>query len=163
MSNDVIKDTLRRMPYGFYAITSRSDDDVNAMVANWVSQISFEPRLVSLALQTTSYTYGLIEKGKVFAINLFLKEDDESIKPFTKGRSKNPDKMVDAEFETAPITGCPVLAGSAAYLECKVIKTIETGGDHNIVIGEVVGAGNNKPAEVKDTLTLTDIGWSYAG
>jgi hypothetical protein len=36
MSDEAIKDALNRMPYGFYSITSRSGDDVNAMVANWV-------------------------------------------------------------------------------------------------------------------------------
>ena len=41
MSDDLIKDALRMMPYGFYAVSSRSEDDENAMVANWVMQTSF--------------------------------------------------------------------------------------------------------------------------
>jgi flavin reductase (DIM6/NTAB) family NADH-FMN oxidoreductase RutF len=48
MSDDKMKDALRMMPYGFYAITSKSGDDVNGMVANWVTQVSFEPRLLAL-------------------------------------------------------------------------------------------------------------------
>ncbi len=163
MSDDPIKDVLRRMPYGFYAITSKFDNDVNAMVANWMSQASFEPRLIALCLQTTCYSYNLIEQGKVFAINLFLKEDVDLIKPFTKSRVKNPDKMNDATFTTAPETGCPILDGSAAYLECEVQEIVETGGDHNIVVGKVINAGINKEGKVDDSLTLLDLGWSYAG
>jgi flavin reductase (DIM6/NTAB) family NADH-FMN oxidoreductase RutF len=163
MSEDPIKDVLRMMPYGFYSITAKADDDVNAMVANWITQVSFEPRQVALGIQNTCYTRELIERGGVFAVNLFRKEDVEAIKPFTKGRSKNPDKMKDARYEPAPETGCPILEGSAAYLECRVVRIVDTSGDHDIVVGEVVGAGISKPGEAGETLSLLDLGWSYAG
>ena len=163
MSEDTIKNALRSMPYGFYAITSRAGDDTNAMVANWVIQSAFEPRQMTLAIQKTCYSRGLIEQGGVFCVNIFRKEDEESIKPFTKGRSKNPDKMKGAKFTEAPETDCPVLAGSTAFVECKVLQIVDTGADHDLIVGEVVGAGINKPGEVVDTLTLTDLGWSYAG
>ncbi len=92
MADETIKEVLKRIPYGFYAITTRSNDDVNAMVANWVMQISFTPRQIALGLQKTSYTHGLIEKGGVFAVNIFLKDGADALKPFMKGRSKNPDE-----------------------------------------------------------------------
>jgi flavin reductase (DIM6/NTAB) family NADH-FMN oxidoreductase RutF len=163
MSDDPIKDALNMIPYGFYSITSRNGDEVNAMVANWLTQASFEPRLIALGLQKTSYSYGVIEEGGVFAVNIFNKADQEAIKPFTKSRKKNPDKMKDARYTEAPETGCPIIEGAAAYLECKVVQIVDTGGDHNIVVGEVVGAGVNKPGKAADTLTLVDLGWSYAG
>lgn len=163
MSDDPIKDVLRRMPYGFYGITSRHGEEVNAMVANWVFQISFEPRLMALALQKTSYTYRLIETGRTFAVNLFHKDDSEKLTPFAKGRSKNPEKMAQSQYRDAPKTGCPILEGAAAYLECRVVRIIDVGGDHDLVIGEVVGAGVEKPGEAADTLSLPHLGWSYAG
>ena len=163
MSEESLKQVLTRLPYGFYAITSRAGEDVNAMVANWVTQVSFEPRLITLGLQKTCYTHGLIQAGRVFAVNLFLKADAEAIKPFTKGRSKNPDKMTDANYSPAPMTGCPVLEGAAAYIECEVVEIVDLGGDHDLVVGKVVGAGVEKEGAVGDTLTLLDLGWSYAG
>ena len=72
MADDPIKEFLQRMPYGFYAITSRSDEDVNAMVANWITQVSFEPRLVAVGLQKKAHSHVVIEDGGVFALNLFL-------------------------------------------------------------------------------------------
>jgi flavin reductase (DIM6/NTAB) family NADH-FMN oxidoreductase RutF len=163
MSDDLIKDVLRRIPYGFYSITSKHGDELNAMTANWLTQASFEPRLIALGLQKTCFSYGLIENGGVFAVNLFLREDQDAIKPFTKSRFKNPDKMNDATFTLGPKTGCPILKESAAYLECEVVNIFNTGGDHNLVLGEVINAGITKPGEVRDTLTLTDLGWSYSG
>lgn len=163
MSNDKVKDALNLMRYGFYSITSCTDDEVNAMVANWVTQASFEPRLIAMGLQQTCYTHGLIEKGGSFAVNIFKEEDSEALMPFTKGRSKAPDKMEDAQFTRAPETGCPVLEGAAAYIECRVVDLIDVGGDHDILVGEVVGGDVMKEAETEEILTLTDLGWSYAG
>lgn len=163
MSDDKIKDALMMMPYGFYSITSCTSDDANAMVANWVTQASFEPRLIALGLQKTCYTHGLLEKGGSFAINIFSQEDSEAIMPFTKGRSKNPDKMKDASYSDAPVTGCPVLDGASAYVECRVVQIVDVGGDHDIVVGEVVGGDVLNEIEASEALTLPKLGWSYAG
>jgi flavin reductase (DIM6/NTAB) family NADH-FMN oxidoreductase RutF len=151
------------MPYGFYSITSRNENDENAMVANWISQASFDPQLIIFALQKTSYSYGLISEAKVFAVNIFLEEDSEAIKPLTKSRNKNPDKMKDVNFTHSTIVGCPVLDRAAAYLECEVDKIIDIGGDHDVVVAKVVGAGVKKPADAEEVLSLPDLGWSYAG
>jgi flavin reductase (DIM6/NTAB) family NADH-FMN oxidoreductase RutF len=71
--------------------------------------------------------------------------------------------MEDARFSKAPITGCPVLEGAAAYVECEVLDILDVGGDHDLVVGRIVGAGVQKEGEVGDTLSLPDLGWSYAG
>ncbi|MDX1616585.1 MAG: flavin reductase family protein [Candidatus Promineifilaceae bacterium] len=164
MPNDAIKDALKLMPYGFYSVTSRAGDDVNAMVANWLTQVSFDPRRVALGLQKTCYTHGLVEKSGVFALNIFHEDDEELLMPFTKGRSKRPDKMDEAEFTPAPETGCPILDGAAAYLEFKVVEIVDFGGDHDIILAEPVGAGVlNEDVEVEEILTLPKLGWSYAG
>jgi flavin reductase (DIM6/NTAB) family NADH-FMN oxidoreductase RutF len=163
MTDDAIKTMLRRMPYGFYSITSKHGDEVNAMVANWIIQTSFEPRMLAIGLQRSSYSYELISKGKVFAVNLFLRQDDEALKPFTKSRSKNPDKLNGVDFSFAHETGCPIIPGAAGYLECQVKEIFTTGGDHDIVLGEIIGAEVFKEGSVDDTLTLPDLGWSYAG
>jgi flavin reductase (DIM6/NTAB) family NADH-FMN oxidoreductase RutF len=163
MSDDAIKDALRLIPYGFYSITSRNGDEVNAMVANWLTQVSFEPRQVALGLQKTSHSHSLITAGKVFAINIFYKADVESMKPFTKSRAKNPDKMINAQYTVGPETGCPILEGAAAYLECRVVGSLDSGGDHEIIVGEVIGAAVLKPGSAADAVTLVDLGWSYAG
>jgi flavin reductase (DIM6/NTAB) family NADH-FMN oxidoreductase RutF len=163
MAEDPVKDVLNLIPYGFFSVTSRAGDEVNAMVATWIMQASFDPRRVVLALQKTSHTHGLIEQGRVFAINLFKSEDAELIKPFSKSRSKDPDKMKEARFEPGSKTGCPVLEGAAAVIELKVVDIVDIGGDHDLVVGEPVGAQVYKAGEAGDSLSLPDIGWSYAG
>ncbi len=104
-----------------------------------------------------------MQKGRVFALNIFHEDNFEAMQPFTKGRSKAPDKMENAEYEAAPETGCPILQGAAAYIECKIVAILDTGGDHHLIVGEVVNAGVNNEFGADETLTLPSIGWSYAG
>jgi len=164
MSDDPIKDALKMMSYGFYSITTHSGDEVNAMVANWVTQASFTPRMVVVCIAKKAHSHSLITSGKVFTINIFKKDDPEAIKHYSKPSARNPAKMSNAPpYTIAPETGCPVLQGAVAYVECKVTQIVETGGDHDLVVGEVVGAGVNEPKEVTEILTLPDIGWSYSG
>ena len=163
MPDDPIKEVLNRIPYGFYSLTSRFKDDTNAMVFNWFSQVSFSPRLVAVGLAKKAYTYELINKSGVFAVNIFNKEDQDTLTLFSKARAKRPDKMENAVYTPGPETGCPILEGVAAYLECKVVQMVDTGGDHDILVGEVINAGILKPGDVNDTLSLPHVGWSYAG
>lgn len=160
---DQVAQALKRMPYGFYVLGSRHADDANLMVLNWVTQASFEPQLLAVALQKTSYSYGLVEKSKKFVLNLFLSADQDLVRPYTKGRAKNPDKMKDAKITFAPQTGAPILDGAAAYLECEVVSKFETGGDHDLILAKVIGGAVLKPGEAQDSLRLVDLGWNYAG
>lgn len=163
MAEDKIKEALKMMPYGFYAFTTKDGDDVNAMVVNWVSQMSYAPRLVAVGIQKSCYSRGLVEAGGVFGLNLFLQVDSDSIMGVTSGRARKPDKMDNADYSTAPETGVPVLAGAAAYIECKLTQIVDVGGDHDIIVGEAIHADVMKEGAPPEVLSLTELGWSYAG
>jgi len=163
MADDKVKAALKMMPYGFYAFTTKSGDDLNAMVVNWVSQMSFSPRLLAVGIQKSCYSHGLVKAGGVFGLNLFLQSNADAIMGITSSRARKPEKMQQADFTTAPQTGVPVLAGAAAYLECAVKQVVDIGGDHDIIVGEVLHADVLEEAAPADLLSLTQLGWSYAG
>ena len=85
MSDDTIKDALKMMPYGFYSFTTKNGDDVNAMVVNWVSQMSYAPRLIAVGIQKSCYSHGVVSAGGVFGLNIFLQADSDAIMPVTSG------------------------------------------------------------------------------
>ncbi|MET0851239.1 MAG: flavin reductase family protein, partial [Candidatus Rokuibacteriota bacterium] len=60
----------------------------------------------------------------------------------------------------AGATGSPILASTPAYVECRLVETVEKG-DHSVFIGEVVEAGVAKTPEGRAddaTLWLKDLG-----
>ena len=163
MSADPIKDALHRLAYGFYSITSRHGDVVNAMVGNWLTQVSFTPRLVMFGLSKKAYSHEVIAAGGVFAVNIFNKGDQAAMMPFTKAHRRQPEKMSQAVWTPGPMTGCPILEGAAAYVECRVVSLVDVGGDHDLLVGEVVGGDILKPGDAATTLTLVDVSFSYGG
>ena len=163
MSKNKASEALKLIPYGFYALTSRDGDEMNAMVINWFSQVSFEPQHVAVGLQNSSYSMNLVSKSHKFVLNIFHQEDADEIKPFTKSREKNPEKFENAEYSEGPVTGVPVLDSASAYLECEVVEIVDTAAGHSVVIAKVVGGEVRKEISVNQTLTLPHLGWSYAG
>ena len=58
---------LWRMPSGLYVIGSRHGDRLNLMTANWVTQVSFDPKLVAVSVENEALTHALIHEGSAFA------------------------------------------------------------------------------------------------
>ena len=47
--DDDLKEALHELPYGMYVIGSSDGATPNAMIADWVMQVSFNPRLISVS------------------------------------------------------------------------------------------------------------------
>ncbi|MFQ6019933.1 MAG: flavin reductase, partial [Dehalococcoidia bacterium] len=55
-ADDEISRAMSEMPYGLYIIGSRAGDEVNGMMADWVMQVSFAPRLIAVAIENDART-----------------------------------------------------------------------------------------------------------
>lgn len=161
------------MPYGLYIIGSKSDVDVNGMMADWVMQVSFSPRLIAVAFENDAHTLENIRTLGHFTVN-FLSLDNESVQlaakfaqPYLgskiKGRDDEAARQVHRKLDGIPHSlaagGCPVLDQAMAWLECDAEAFIPTG-DHTTVIGRVIGGTLLKDAE---PLTSSYSGWPYSG
>ena len=54
--DDDLKEALHELPYGMYVIGSSDGATPNAMIADWVMQVSFNPRLISVSYEIDSST-----------------------------------------------------------------------------------------------------------
>src|SRR3954453_22690405 len=54
------KTVLRLFPYGLYAVTATDGAVASGMTANWLTQVSFEPPLVAVAVERDARTLALI-------------------------------------------------------------------------------------------------------
>ena len=73
MDDTAKKTALRMIPYGIYILTAKSGADAAAATVNWVTQTSFEPPLIAVAIKSDSGAYALIKKTQVFALNMLGK------------------------------------------------------------------------------------------
>lgn len=131
---------------GVYIITAKHGDRINGMTAAWVTQVSFKPALVGVAIASQRYTYELIEASKSFCINAVSRDQMQLAKDFGFKTGRKTNKFANVEYTNAP-KGSPIIKAAYAYLECDVVQTLTTG-DHLFVVGEVTdGAVLHEHAE----------------
>jgi flavin reductase (DIM6/NTAB) family NADH-FMN oxidoreductase RutF len=154
-----LHEVLRQFPYAIYIVGVRGrNGEMNALVASWVTQCSFFPPLLMVAIRRDTLTYKLVSTGKVFSVNLI----DKSQKSLARLLVKPSDQVGDKLGKVAHVeedTGAPILRKALAYAECKVKKIYEPG-DHALVIGEIVHSGIHGKGE---PLLATDLKWHYGG
>lgn len=142
------KAAMRRLAAGVTVVTSRHGPTLNGMTATAVCSVSAEPPLVLVAVNRASASHRVIERGKAFALN-FLGDDQAELATYFAGRDGK-------TFEEAPhrfgVTGCPLLEGCAAQLEC-VLESQHHEGTHTIFVGRVLHAkaGEASPLVYCDT------------
>ena len=147
---------VAKMTYGIYVLTASFGDKVSGMIASWVSQVSYEPPLVMVAVHINRYSHPLIEQGGVFALHALNKNQKDYLT-----RLKGPDpaaRFAGIEWEKG-LTGCPILKDCAAYIECRVNESYKPG-NHTIFIGEIIAA---KQVMDGDVLTTLDYEGIYLG
>jgi flavin reductase (DIM6/NTAB) family NADH-FMN oxidoreductase RutF len=157
MDATVKKTALRMIPYGIYVLTAEAADGrVAAATVNFVTQTSFNPPLVAVALKADSASYALVKEAKVFALNMLGKGQQGAAFAFFKPADKVGDK-IGGEPCRKGSSGAPILLSAPASVECKVVAVVEKG-DHHIVVGEVVDATLAKPPEGRPDHAILHMG-----
>ena len=134
------KTAMRMIPYGLYVLTAETDEGQTAAAAvNWVTQASFEPPLVVVGIKTDSGAHDLIKESGFFALNMLGKGQQEACFAFFKPTVKEGNSLNGESYRTGK-NGCPILESVPAFIECKLVNTVEIG-DHSIFVGEVIDAG----------------------
>ncbi len=128
---------LHNLSYGMYVVSSCSGSKLNGQIANTVFQITSEPVTVAISINKQNLTHEYIESSRSFSISIL----DESaplpfIGKFGFRSGKTEDKFKDTKFEISK-SGCPiVLDHTIAYIEAKVIETLDYG-THTLFLGEM--------------------------
>jgi flavin reductase (DIM6/NTAB) family NADH-FMN oxidoreductase RutF len=140
------KTTLRMIPYGIYVLTADAGDgEVAAATVNWVTQTSFSPPLVAVAMKADSGAYATVKKAGAFALNMLGKGQQGAAFAFFKPAELDGNKISGEPFH-AGANGAPILDSAQASAECKGVEVVEQG-DHHIVVAEVTDANVAKPPE----------------
>ena len=134
-----LQDVIEKIANGVSIVTSKSGDKINGLAIAWMSQVSITPPQVMVAIGKAKYTHELIDKSKVFAINILSESQKALAKHFGLQSGRKVDKFSSVKHESKK-TGAPILKDCLAYLDCRLSKSLDVG-DHTILVGEVVDAG----------------------
>ena len=120
---------------GVTIVTSRGPDGRPCgLTANSLASVSLDPLLVLVCVDREAASHACIVAGGAFAVSILGRQHEQLAHRFARGdRGARFDEL---ECRTE-LTGSPVLDDALAWLDCRV-TAIHEGGDHSIVVGEVV-------------------------
>ena len=151
---------LGRLSGGLYVVTARQDERASAMVASWVSQASFDPPGITLAVAKDRAIEALLQVGDRFVLNI-LREDNyqDLMRHFLKRFPPGADRFAGVNTLDGVANGGPVLWDALAFLGCRVSQRME-GPDHWIIYGEVE-QGNVSETEARTAVHHRKVGNHY--
>ncbi|GIW80353.1 MAG: hypothetical protein KatS3mg105_2160 [Gemmatales bacterium] len=141
MSSDVAQKDLAaalgRVPSGIFIVTAKKGDAETGMLASWLQQCSFSPPQISLAVRKDRYLNDWLVDGAPFVVNILDARQTDLLSHFGKGFAPNEPAFTGLEISRLD-DGPPILNRALAYLDCRVSGRFAAG-DHNLVIGTIVG------------------------
>jgi len=151
---------LRSIQYGLQVLTSIDGEELAAAGVNWLSQASFEPPLVMVAVKADNDSHAIIERSGVLAINVLGEDQLDIGKAFFRTTKVEGDTLNGYRYEPGPTTGCPLLVDVPYWFEARVTDAVKRG-DHTVFVAEVVDAGVRD--EHATPLLLRATGMNYGG
>ena len=159
---DTVRDVLRLFTYGLYVVASPGPDGPRAATLSWITQVSFEPKLIGIAVRKGTGIHDAIAASRRFALHVVGREQADFAKAFFKAGPVGPAAEDIAGYRfTLSGSGVPVFDDALAWLECEVVEEGCQGGDHALMIARIVASGHRSSSA--SALALRDTPWHYGG
>lgn len=127
---------IGRFPTGVTVVTTCDPDDgPYGLTASSLASVSLDPLYLLVCIGKGSRSHDVVAAGEHFAVNVLAAD---SVDLATRFSLADPaDRFEGIDYRTE-VTGSPVLERASAWLDCRVAQ-LHDGGDHTIVVGEVLG------------------------
>jgi flavin reductase ActVB len=118
-------------------ITRNGEGRAVGFTASAFSSLSLDPPLVLVCLQRDADCYQAFIEAESFTVSILAAGQSEIAVRFA---TKAIDKFHGSPVTTTPKISLPRIEGASGWLECR-IDSRHDGGDHTILVGEVLNAG----------------------
>lgn len=134
------RNAMSRFASGVTIVTAHNDSgEPWGFTASAFSSLSLEPPLVLVCLDKRADSHPVFERAGNFAVSILAHgQDDLAMKFATRGA----DKFGGLEVLKGMTTGLPLIPGAHVHLECRIHDRLP-GGDHTILVGEVLSADSD--------------------
>tara|TARA_X000000950_G_scaffold275899_1_gene362950 strand:+ start:1805 stop:2287 length:483 start_codon:yes stop_codon:yes gene_type:complete len=140
MHAEEIAKAVGHIPSGLFVITSTEGELVQGYLASWVQQVSFNPLVVSFAINDSRPGYKSIKSGSPFSINVVGDHNMNYLKHFWKGYSPEENPFANGEIPHAHSEeGAPMITDAKSSICCEFLSS-EKPGDHEVVFARVLSS-----------------------
>jgi flavin reductase (DIM6/NTAB) family NADH-FMN oxidoreductase RutF len=134
-----------RFATGIAIVSTVADGIDHAMTVNAFTSVSLDPLLVLFCAEKIARFHDAVLTSGEWAVSV-LGEEAEDASRFFATRGRPLEGQLDGwPFHRGGRTGAPIFKSAIAALECRT-KAVHDGGDHAIVVGEVLSV--ERPMEL---------------
>jgi flavin reductase (DIM6/NTAB) family NADH-FMN oxidoreductase RutF len=142
-TSEELRSALGLLPTGVTIVSTPGPEGPAGATANAVTSLSLDPPLMLAALDRSSRTLGALRETRRFGISVLRSAHAELARAFS-GPFTHAERWADVAWSERH--GVPVLDDALVWVACELRESLD-GGDHVILIGEIVGLGTGRPGE----------------
>ena len=139
------RDAMGLFPTGVTLVTGVAADGVDhAITANSVTSVSLDPVLLLVCVEHASRLHGAVLESGLWAVSV-LGLDGEPVSRKLASRGHDTlGALAGVPHSRGRHTGALLLDEALSTFECRTVAT-HPGGDHTVLIGEVLSIGTPRP------------------
>jgi len=127
-----------QFPTGIAVVATTLRGQGHAMTVSAFTSVSLEPLLVLFCAEKIARFHDAVLEAGIWAVSI-LDSDSEKTARWLATRGRPLGGQLDTiGHHPGPLTGAPILDGALAAMECRT-TAVHDGGDHSIVVAEVLG------------------------
>ncbi|MBT2772349.1 flavin reductase [Halomonas sp. ISL-60] len=127
------RSALGKFATGVTVVTTRSGEENHGVTASSFNSVSMDPPLILWSIDKGAYSLTAYRNAEHFVVNVLSNDQVDISNRFAR---RGEDKFSGIAIEEG-IGGVAKIKGAAAHFECRTWNVYE-GGDHLIIVGEVV-------------------------
>ena len=133
---DEFREALARWASGVTVVATEHEGQRWGLTASALTSVSLAPALVLVCVDRRAESSEALRRASGFGISVLAAgQQSEALQMARSGSNK----FDGLSFSAGAVNGQPLLAGALAQLECRRYR-VDDGGDHLIVVGEVLAA-----------------------
>lgn len=135
----VFRSVLGRFASGVTVVTTVADGVDHAMTASAFCSVSMNPPLVLVCVDLRNRIHDALMSSKTWGVSVLSQDHREAATWLARRGRPLEGQLEGLGHRRSELTGAALLTGALGWLECRTWATYD-GGDHTIVVGEVLAA-----------------------
>lgn len=139
LDDSAFRGALGRFGSGVTVVTTVAAGEDHAITVSAFSSVSLDPPLVLVCLDKTARFHDAVRRSGRWAVSILTESGQDAATWFALRGRPLEGQLEKVTYRRGGYTGAGLLDDATAWLECRTWQTYD-GGDHAIVVGEVVTA-----------------------
>ena len=155
MDRDLYRSLIGQFATGVTVVTTNVGGRLHGMTANAVCSLSLDPLQLLVCVDRESNCFVQMQRAEAFGVSILAADQEEVSNLFARTTKPAESSLQGVGYRLGSLNE-PLLEGALVHLECRLAERLD-GGDHIIVVGDVVAG-----AKVRDADPLLFHGGRYA-